>query len=82
MSVMQELGIGWRAARQATRQARGERRQRARTRVRDLARSLASHGLVIAGAGLFTAAAMMVSIPVGLVVAGIACLFLDWSVGE
>jgi hypothetical protein len=78
MSVMGEISTGWKAARQATRQHRAERR----TRTRSWARMLAGHGLTIAGLACFTAAAAMVAVPLGLVVAGAGFFVVEWRASE
>jgi hypothetical protein len=80
MSTMEFLATGWRAARQASAQARAQR-VGTRTRGRLLA-AVVEHGLAVAGLGCFTAAALMVAVPLGLVAAGVALFVLEWRVGE
>ncbi len=80
MSTMDILSTGYRAARQAARQRRAERRARAHTG--RLAAAVAEHGLALAGLVCFTAAAAMVAVPLGLVVAGAACFVLELRAGE
>ncbi len=80
MSTMEVLATGWRAARQAARQRQAERRTRAHSG--RLATVLAEHGLTIAAAGCFTAAATMIAVPLGLAMAGVALLVLELRAGE
>lgn len=80
MSTMEFLATGWRAARQASKQAHATR-SGTRTRGRVLA-AVVEHGLAVAGLGCFTAAAAMVAIPLGLLVAGASLFILEWRVGE
>lgn len=74
MSTMEALAVGWRAARDA---------KRARVRVRrrsSVAAAILEHGLTVVGLSCFVAAAALVAIPVGLAVAGVAFLILEWKV--
>lgn len=73
MSTLQALVVGWRAARQATARPRGARAEQARS----IAATVGGHALTIAGLGCFTAAAAIVAIPLGLVVAGAAFFILE-----
>ena len=82
MSVMQELTVGWKAARQATRLARAERAARTRVRARGVRRVLGEHGLTIAAIACFIAAAATVAIPLALVTAGVGLFVIEWRVGE
>jgi hypothetical protein len=75
---MEILSTGWKAARQATRQHRAERR----ARTRSLGRILVEHGLAFAGLACFTAAAAMVTVPLGLIVAGISLFVLELRAGD
>jgi hypothetical protein len=77
---MEALGVGFRAWRQAS-HTRREARSGAHTRGR-LATAAAEHGLAVAGLGCFTAAAVMVAVPLGLLVAGVALFVLELRVGE
>lgn len=77
---MQALGIGWRAARQATREHRAQRRTR--SRAHGLVAGLTEHGLAILGLGCFTVAAAMVAVPLGLAVADVSFFVLEWRAGE
>jgi hypothetical protein len=80
MSTMEVLATGYRAARAAARQRRAERRTRVHTG--RLVSALAEHGLTLLAGGCFTAAALMVAIPLGLAVAGVALLVLELRAGE
>ena len=80
MSTMELIGVGWRAARQASR-ARRDQRAGTRTRGR-LLTAVVEHGLAIAGLGCFTAAAAMVAVPLGLAVAGVSLFVLELRAGE
>jgi len=80
MSTMELIGVGWRAARQARAQRRG---LRAGTRARGrLLTAVVEHGLAIAGLGCFTAATLLVAVPLGLAVAGVSLFVLELRAGE
>lgn len=79
MSTMEVLATGWRAARAA---ARERRRARPRTQVSRMTHLIAEHGLAFLGLSCFTAAAAMVAIPLGLLVAGASLFVLEMRVGE
>jgi hypothetical protein len=80
MSTMELIGVGWKAARQARREQRTRTAGAARRgQVLTIA---AEHGLTILAGSCFTAAAAMVAIPLGLVVAGVALLVLELRAGE
>jgi hypothetical protein len=81
MSTMQVLGVGYRAARAAARERRRTRPANA-TRASGLVAAVAEHGLTILAGGCFTAAAAMVTVPLGLAVAGVALLVLELRAGE
>jgi hypothetical protein len=83
VSTLEVLGAGWSAARVAARQRRAERvSAQGRARPGRLASALAEHGLTLLAGGCFTAAAVMVAVPLGLAVAGVALLVLELRVGD
>jgi hypothetical protein len=80
MSTMEYLVTGWSAARAEARRRRG---LRSGTRTRSRATgAVIEHGLAVLALGSFVGAALMVAVPLGLAVAGVAFFVLELRVSS
>lgn len=81
MSTLGALGVGWRAARQAKAESIHRRRPMA-LGIRLLVAKVVEASFSIAAAGCVVAAAWMVAMPLGLLTAGGALLFIELRMSD
>lgn len=81
MTTFGAIAVGWKAARHAKASTR-RINPRAFVGIRALAARVADAGFAIGTAGCVTAAAWMVALPLGLLTAGAALLFLEWRMSD
>lgn len=79
MSTLEALGVGLRAARAARREHRSAR---SIARARKLSDTAREHALSVAALGCITAAAWLVAVPLGLLVAGVSFFVLELRVSS